>query len=168
MPCPDRRRVLTLLPALAWAAATPCAGADETKPVLSIAGTIRRPAGGGAADFDMAALARMPQHRIRARTPWYSTPPEFSGPLLRDLLDSVGAEGRTLRMIALNDYRVDIPAEDARELDVIVARLVDGRPIAVREKGPLFVMYPFDQHPELRNSIYLSRCVWQLRRIEVR
>jgi hypothetical protein len=37
----------------------------------------------------------------------------------------------------------------------------------VREKGPLFVMYPFDRVPELRNAVYYSRCIWQLREIEV-
>ena len=50
---------------------------------------------------------------------------------------------------------------------MIVARLLDDKPMSVREKGPLFVMYPFDREPQLRNSQYFSRCVWQLKAIEL-
>lgn len=37
----------------------------------------------------------------------------------------------------------------------------------VRDRGPLFVIYPFDSQSELRNAIYYSRSAWQLRSIEV-
>jgi hypothetical protein len=165
---PDRRRVLITLPAFTLAAAAPPVADAQTSPVLSIGGAIKRPTRAGEAILDLAAIAAMAQRRIKTRTPWHSGEPEFTGPLLRDLLDAVGAEGRTLRMTALNDYRVDIPADDARQFDMIVAHQIDGRPITVRNKGPLFVMYPFDTRPELHNAIYLSRCIWQLRRIDVR
>jgi hypothetical protein len=33
---------------------------------------------------------------------------------------------------------------DAASTKVIVARLIDDKPMPVREKGPLFVVYPFD------------------------
>ena len=58
--------------------------------------------------------------------------------------------------------------DDVQRFDVIAARLIDGAPMAVRDKGPLFVIYPFDAQPELRNSVYYSRPAWQLRAIEVR
>jgi hypothetical protein len=38
----------------------------------------------------------------------------------------------------------------------------------VRDRGPLFAVYPFDALPELRNAVYYSRSAWQLRSIEVR
>jgi hypothetical protein len=60
-----------------------------------------------------------------------------------------------------------VPLEDVRRIDVVVARLLDGKPMSVREKGPLFVIYPFDDRPELRTSVYFSRCIWQLKAIEV-
>jgi hypothetical protein len=40
--------------------------------------------------------------------------------------------------------------------------------MAVREKGPLFIIYPFDSAPELKNARYYSRSAWQLKAIEVR
>lgn len=30
------------------------------------------------------------------------------------------------------------------------------KPLSVRDKGPLFLIYPFDQYPELRNKLYYS------------
>jgi hypothetical protein len=37
----------------------------------------------------------------------------------------------------------------------------------VREKGPLFMIYPFDSDAALRNPLYYSRSVWQLKTIDV-
>ncbi|HVK31376.1 MAG TPA: hypothetical protein VM845_02590 [Burkholderiaceae bacterium] len=120
------------------------------------------------ASFDMAMLERLPQQRIVTQTPWYNKPRAFTGPLLRAVLAAAGAPGgEKARLVALNDYRVEMPLADVREHDVIVARLLDDKPMSVREKGPLFVMYPFDREPQLRNSQYFSRCVWQLRTIEL-
>lgn len=162
-----RRRLIAALPALAWTGFGP-AQAAPGRALLTVGGSISRPNGETVATFDLDRLAGLPQHRIQTTTPWHADKPTFSGPLLREILKAAGARGQTLRMMALNDYRVDLPADDAERFDVIVAHLIDGRPMSVREKGPLFVMYPFDKHPELRNTVYFSRCIWQLHRIEVR
>lgn len=163
-----RRQWLTALsafacPALAWSLA-PSSG----RPLLTLHGKVRHANRESEADFDTALLASLPQHRIRTRTPWHQGEPLFAGPLLREVLKAAGAEGQTLRMSALNDYRVDMPADEAQRFDIIVATQLDGREMTVRDKGPLFVMYPFDRHPELRNAVNFSRCIWQLRRIEIR
>ena len=115
----------------------------------------------------MAMLEKLPQHSFSTKTPWYGEPRKFTGPLLRDLLAAAGAEGKQLKAVALNDYKVDIPVEDTKSYDVVLARLMDDKPMAVRDKGPLFIIYPFDARPELRNTIYYSRCAWQLKAIEV-
>lgn len=137
------------------------------RPLLVISGQLRRPNAGQVAEFDLAALMRLPQTSITTATPWYAGPRRFTGPLLRDVLDSVGAVGDTLRMTALNDYRVDVPMQDVQRIGVVLALLLDGKPMAVRDKGPLFVIYPFDADPTLRTAVYYSRSVWQLARIEV-
>lgn len=128
------------------------------------------PAQGGSFAFDLAALQQLPQRKIVTSTPWYPDTSEFSGPLLRDLSKAAGmpASGATtLRCTALNDYRVEIPIDDVRRFDVVVAHLLNGKPMSVREKGPLFVIYPFDEQPQLKNTTYFSRCIWQLKQIEI-
>jgi hypothetical protein len=135
--------------------------------VLVVRGRVRRPNDGAVARFDMGALERLPQLSFTTRTPWYSGPRQFTGPLMRDVLDSAGAQGSVLRVSALNDYRVDVPFDDAQRHELILARLLDGQPMPVRDKGPLFMVYPFDDHPELRSAVYYSRSVWQVKSIEV-
>ena len=135
--------------------------------VLTITGRVRRPNAGGAAQFDMAMLEGLPQQSFSTRTPWYPEARKFTGPLLRDVLAACGAEGSNLRAFALNDYRVDLPFEDAQRYGVIIARLLDDKPMAVRDKGPLFIIYPFDAHAELRSTVYYSRSAWQLKTLEV-
>jgi len=139
--------------------------------LLSVTGKVRKPnvnsTAGGRVDFDMAMLEALAQSSFSTRTPWFAKARRFTGPLLRDVLAAAGAQGTLLRLVALNDYRVDMPFEDCQRHDVIVARLLDGQPMAVRDKGPLFVVYPFDAQPELRSATYYTRSAWQLRSIDV-
>jgi hypothetical protein len=135
--------------------------------VLTLKGRLRRPGQDGQAHFDMPALATLPQHSFTTRTPWFAQPRQFSGPLLRDVLAVAGAQGDTLRLTALNDYSVDMPFDDPQRYDVLLARLLDGKPMAVRDKGPLFAIYPFDHAAGLHNVVFYSRSAWQLRTIEV-
>jgi hypothetical protein len=169
-PLPQRRhalRALVLAPLVAvW---RPAAALDVPAGpvVLSLTGRVRQPNAGAAAHFDMPMLASLPQHSFTTRTPWYAAARRFTGPLLRDVLSIAGASGTLLKVTALNDYRVDVPWTDAQQHDLILARLIDGQPMAVRDKGPLFMIYPFDQQPELRSAVYYSRSAWQLRTIEI-
>lgn len=166
-----RRRTFAVALPLSLRAGVPWAQAPLAAPsgpvLLTVAGRIQRRNAGERAQFDAAMLDALPQLTITTRTPWYAEARAFTGAKLRDLLEATGAEGRMLRAVALNDYRVDIPMDDVRRHDVIVARLLDGKPMAVREKGPLFVMYPFDTQPALRTAVYFSRCIWQLQALEV-
>lgn len=155
------------LPWLAWAAPAQALDVPTGAVVLTLQGRVRLTNDGKRAHFDMAMLEALPQRTFQTRTPWYSQPRRFTGPLLRDVLAAAGAQGTALKLVALNDYQVDMPMDDAMRHDVIVARLLDDKPMAVRDKGPLFVMYPFDAQPELRSAIYYGRSAWQLRTIEV-
>ena len=58
--------------------------------------------------------------------------------------------------------------DDATRHDVIVARLMNNRPMRVREKGPLFIVYPFDTKAELRSELYYNRAAWQLTALHIR
>ena len=164
-----RRSFLRLGGGLLFAAAWPARALDTPSGpvVLTVGGRVRLPNQGDAAHFDMAMLAALPQTSFDTRTPWYAKSRRFTGPLLRDVLVAAGARGDVIRLTALNDYRVDVPYDDAQRHDVIVARLLDDKPMAVRDKGPLFVIYPFDAQPELRGAVYYSRSAWQLRKIDV-
>ena len=87
--------------------------------------------------------------------------------LLRDLLGAVGSAPARLNAMALNDYRVEIPAEDVARGEAMLAYLLDDQPMSVREKGPLVIIYPFDDKPELRSAVHYSRAIWQLRALDI-
>lgn len=163
-----RRRLLQGAAVLVLPGPAAALEAPASTVVLTLTGQLRSPNDGARAQFDMPMLERLPQTSFTTRTPWYAQPRQFTGPLLRDVLRAAGAHGTQLRARALNDYRVDIPIEDAQRYDLILARLLDGAPMPVRDRGPLFAVYPFDAQPELRNAVYYSRSAWQLRSIEVR
>jgi len=169
MVCQMFRRRQICITALPLAAPTGSRALDrpEGTPVLALYGKLRHSNRSGQAVLDMPMIERLPQVSYSVRTPWYTSPRKFTGPLLRDLLGLVGAQGQMLRAVALNDYQADLPVEDAVRYDVLLARLLDDRPMPVRDKGPLLIIYPFDQHATLRTSVYYSRCVWQLKAIEV-
>ncbi len=93
----------------------------------------------------------------------------FSGPLLRDVIAPLAfSESDTLVLTAINEYKVEIPVSDAIKYDVIVALEKDGAPMSIRENGPLWVIYPMSEHPELQEAIYTSRLIWQLIGIDVK
>jgi hypothetical protein len=87
--------------------------------------------------------------------------------LLSRLLTAVGATGAGLHAVALNDYAVEIPASDAVEGGPIVAFAMNGAPMSVRDKGPLWIIYPFDAKPEYQSEVIYSRSIWQLDRIVI-
>lgn len=147
-----------------WALALDKAGADV---VLTISGKVASPNAGARAVFDMKMLEQLPQHSFTTRTPWYTEPVRFTGPLLRDVLAAAGASGTSIVAIALNDYRTAIPFADALQHDVIVARLMNDKPMPVREKGPLFIVYPFDSKAALKAEAYYNRSAWQLHQLQV-
>src|SRR5690606_24523018 len=118
--------------------------------------------------FDMRALEALPQRTYKVTTPWYLRPVSFQGPLLRDVLAAAGAHGTRIEAVAVNDYTADIPFEHAEAYDVIVALRMDGKPMSPRDKGPLFVVYPYDRlPPEMREKSF-DLSVWQLDGLRVR
>jgi len=138
------------------------------KAVLTLTGKMAAPNGAdGTASFDMGLLERLPRHSFTTKTPWYSNPRKFTGVLLRDLLGAVGTAPARLNAVALNDYRVEIPLEDVARGDAMLAYLLDDEPMTVRQKGPLVIIYPFDDKPELRNAVHYSRAIWQLRSLDI-
>lgn len=135
--------------------------------ILTISGQIDAKNRGEQAVFDLGMLETLPQHTFTTKTPWDNTPVTFSGPLLRDVLAAVKANGSQIKAVALNDYRITIPLEDSRKFNLLLAHHLNGEPIPVRTKGPLFIVYPFDSAKELQSKTYYERSIWQLKALEV-
>lgn len=136
--------------------------------ILTVSGKISAKNHGQSAEFDMAMLDKLRHRRTETLTPWNKEKSTFDGPLLSEILDAVGCTGKDLKVIALNDYTGAIPVEDARKWPVILATHRNGTPLTVRQKGPLLVIYPFDEYPQLSSEAYYFRSVWHVRHIEIK
>jgi hypothetical protein len=167
-----RRRFLAgaaLCAALPWPALAQALAPPSGKVMLTLTGALRQRNTATGAAFDMVMLQSLPRHSFSTRTPWYSKQPRtFTGVLLRDLLAAVGGQATRMHATALNDYSADIPASDWTDNDALLAYWLDGKPMSVREKGPLVVIFPFDDHPELRTAVHYGRSIWQLTSIDLR
>lgn len=135
--------------------------------VLTVTGDIGATNGDGAARFDRPMLEAMGGETVTTSTLWTEGVPSFTGVSLHTLLDRLGVVDGTLVATALNDYAVEIPVSDAVEGGPIIAYAMDGQPMSVRDKGPLWIIYPFDADPSYRTEVIYSRSIWQVDRIEV-
>jgi len=123
----------------------------------------------GGVAFDAAMLAALPQHRIETSTPWTDGRNLFEGVLLADVIDFVGAgDARSFRAVALNDYEIVTPVSEAIENGALLAMRMDGKPLTRRDKGPIWIVYPRDDKPDIQDERHDARWVWQLTRIEIR
>lgn len=136
--------------------------------VLEVVGKIGHRNFEDAARFDRPMLEALGMTKLKTWTAWTDEVPEFEGVLARDLLDAVDAQGTTLVASALNDYEVSIPVAELRRYPVILALKMNGEYLKVRDKGPIWIVYPRDQHKELQDSLTDKKWIWQLYRIEVK
>jgi len=88
------------------------------------------------------------------------------GILLRDLMKHLGTKAENAKIAALDGYTMDVPTEDFLKYDVVLATEIDGQKLSVRDKGPAWIIYPASKHPELQDTVYEARSVWQVKSIE--
>ena len=157
--------------AILFAAVSPAAAETLPAPagevILTIDGAIANTTDGKEARFDVAALEALGLTTVTTSTPWTDGAVTYEGVLGRVLMEHVGAKGSELVARALNDYLADIPIADFTAYDVILAIKANGTYLPIRDKGPIFVVYPLDAHPDIMNNTIYSRCVWQLTRLTV-
>lgn len=172
MTCDHTLRPLALAVAMSvFATGSPLSAQDLATPtgevLLTISGEIAVANDDGVAVFDRAMLEGMDPVTIETTTIWTDGVQSFTGVELADLMALVDAKGETLQATAINDYAVEIPSGDWVEGGPIVAFLNNGAPMSLRDKGPLWVIYPYDDNPAYQTEVTYARSIWQLDRIVV-
>ena len=118
--------------------------------------------------FTIADLEKMPRLAYETTTPWHDGKVRFEGVPLGALFDRLGVRSSVVQVEALDGYVIDFPVDDAREKPVILAYKANGAYMAIRDKGPLFVIYDYDSDRKLQSEAYYARSVWQVRSIRAR
>lgn len=138
----------------------------KARPFLTITGRTRSGADEAWTEADVEALGL---DAVETTTPWHAAVRRYEGVRLSRILAAAGAAGVTAaRLHALNDYTVVIPPEDLRLYDPLLAVRRDGEDMPVSDKGPCFLVYDFDRHPELDNPTFRARSIWQVDAADLR
>jgi hypothetical protein len=168
---PHRFLVLLAIAFLPVAAAA--AEAAEPLPIpsgpviLTVTGNVGVTNNEGGASFDRQMLLDLGTTTISTSTPWTDGVQTFSGVLVRTVLERVDAQGSVVEATALNEYVVNIPFADFRDHNVLLAMEMNGEEMHVSDKGPIWIVYPWDDVPVLQNTLLHERWVWQLKALKV-
>ncbi|MCA0872926.1 molybdopterin-dependent oxidoreductase [Seohaeicola saemankumensis] len=135
--------------------------------ILTVSGPLARTNAGAEMQYDLDMLRAMGSSSFETSTIWTEGTHVFTGVPLRDLLMDLGIESGMLQATAINDYTVEIPVSDALVSAALVAYEMDGKPMARRDKGPLWIVYPYDADARWRSEVIYTRSIWQLDRLQV-
>ena len=135
--------------------------------ILSVSGKVGEVNDGDAARFDLAMLDRLPQSEVATHTPWTEGEQRFSGVRLGELLRLLEAAGSELTLHALNDYSVDMDLRRYIAFGPLLATRRNGQTMAIADKGPVWLVFPEDDYPELNAARVHDLWVWQLTEIRV-
>jgi hypothetical protein len=112
-------------------------------------------------------LESIASRHFSTKTPWTDTASEFEGPTVRALLNYVGAKSDSFHLVAHDDYRVQVTGIDFDKYPAIFALKQNGKYMSLRNKGPAWLLFPWDDYPELHSEVNSSMSVWQLKEMVV-
>lgn len=119
--------------------------------------------------LSVSDLERYPQRSVTGFIPdVQDESAEWTGVSLGVLLEDLG-EPLPARLIAsaMDSYQEVIPGSDLEHHDPIIAYQRNGEYLSIAQRGPLVIMYPYGEHPELQTRVYYSRTVWQLDKLRL-
>jgi len=135
--------------------------------ILTVSGAIGKTNTQAGAEFDLDLLKALEWEEVNTFASFTDGMQTFEGPRLSSLLDFVSASGTTIGASAINDYFLDIPVTHAENQGVILAVLHNGKAMTVRDKGPIWVIYP-QSKDEAKLKRFDNEMIWQLISMEIR
>jgi hypothetical protein len=151
---------------------TNASAAELAKPdgavILSVSGNIANTNAPGIAQFDHALLASIGQTEFITDTHWTEGDHSFSGVSVAALAHLVGAKGVNVHAVALNDYAIEIPLQELIDHGALLATSMDGKPLRIRDYGPIWIVFPIKQRPEIRTDRNRDFWIWQLTSLDIK
>ncbi|WP_254277121.1 molybdopterin-dependent oxidoreductase [Halomonas sp. 3H] len=159
MPTKSCTRIILL--ALAWLLPLVATASSGTAPLL----TVQIGPGTPSLTLDRQTLLTLPQASMETRVPWHDEPARFEGPLLSSLIEHLEIRGDTLVVTGLDGYSTRLSLAESDAMGAMLAHRCNGKPLNVREFGPLLLLYP--EGHGLSSQQRLFRTVWQVTHIDV-
>lgn len=164
------RIYVTVAPAIC-AIVLACGAAQALDPALSDPITAQitvSDATGQQIVLDAQVLESLPQTGFITSTQWTEGVTAFTGPTLQSILDLPelrSFQGATITLTASNDYEAVLDLTLLSDQAPIVATRMDGHPMSLRDKGPLWVVFPYDAGEKYRVDSVYAASVWNFTNI---
>jgi hypothetical protein len=122
----------------------------------------------GFVELDMAAIEAVGLVEYTVQDPFLHRPITYRGPLMSELLDAIQADpdATNMRLVALNDYAIDMPVSMVREYPILFAIMADGEYMEIADRGPAMLVLPYD-HYEFERPASDAFWIWQIKSIEI-
>jgi hypothetical protein len=127
-------------------------------------------------EFDRDKLGAMKQEVVETSVPWLDDDADskwprgvarFSGPTFTDILNEVGFAGETVTATAADGYSIEIPRARLTGDGAILATGVNDAPLPA-DKAPHWIVFPYDQGPEINDEDHESWSVWKVTTLTVK
>lgn len=116
----------------------------------------------------LAQIESLPVESMTTDLPWATSASKFEGVSLQDIIAFLGLSAQdNVTFVALNNYQITIPFSDFERFSPIIAFKNNGQYMSIRSKGPYWLVYPLSRYPELDNTDYHAKMIWQLKEIHL-
>ena len=137
--------------------------------ILTVDGAIGAANDGNKIVMDVATLEAAGLVEYTVRDPFERRNRLFRGVLMRDLLNlwKVNPDASTLLMVALNDYRIEVPIDMLRQFPVLFALQADGAYMKIEYRGPAMLVFPYGYY-KFKRPLSDAYWIWQIKSITVK
>lgn len=139
--------------------------------ILTVTGKIGAPNVDDTIQMDLETIESLGVVSHKVNVPEFidSREIEYKGVLLSDLvaLWQVPDDATIMEMVAINDYKVEVPLTDPKDYPVIFALQEDGVYMTIETRGPAMLVYPYD-HYDFARDVYDNRWIWQIKSINIK
>ena len=136
--------------------------------ILTVTGKIQATNSDNAILMDRGAIESVGVVEYTVTDPFEERPITYRGVLMRDLLAvwQVKEDAKQVHLIALNDYKIDIPIAEFGQYPILFALQADGVYMAPDYRGPAMLVYPVDQYKFDLIDVQ-RKWIWQIKAIDI-
>lgn len=121
----------------------------------------------GEVSLSQEDILAMSDQQMVTQTPWTDGTLTFRGAPLEAVLALAGIDDGWVNARGLNNYSVNVPVDQALAARAFLAVHMNGELMRIKDKGPFWIVFPWDEHPELLTREIRAWSVWQLQALSV-
>src|SRR5262249_54069061 len=121
--------------------------------------------GSNAVTLSIDELRALGHSKLTTTTPWTKGKQEFEGVTGAAFVAALAAKGikldaKSVIAVANNDYNIVIPVDVFNQPTTLIAFAQNGAAMPVRDKGPFWIVFPYDSDAKYTSSSYQTYSIW--------